>query len=41
MSCLQEIHVRTKDTYRLKTREWKNIIHSNENDKKPDVVIQN
>ena len=26
--CLQEIHIRPKDTYRLKLRGWKNIFHA-------------
>ena len=29
MCCLHEIHFRTKDTYRLKVRRWKNIFHAN------------
>lgn len=39
MCCLQEIQFRTKDTCRLQIREWKYIIHVNENDKKPGVVM--
>ena len=27
--CLQEMHVRPKDTYRLKVRGWKNTFHAN------------
>ena len=27
--CLQEIHFRPKDTYKLKVRGWKNIFHEN------------
>ena len=27
--CLQEIHFRPTDTYRLKVRGWKNIFHAN------------
>ena len=27
--CLQETHLRPKDTYRLKVREWKNTFHAN------------
>ena len=27
--CLQETHLRPKDTYRLKVRRWKNIFHVN------------
>ena len=29
MCCLQETHFRSKDTYRLKVRRWKNIFHAN------------
>ena len=32
--CLQETHFRTKDTYRLKVRRWKNIFHANCKQKK-------
>ena len=31
---LQETHLRPKDTYRLKVREWKNIFHANGKQKK-------
>ena len=27
--CLQETHFRFKHTYRLKVREWQNILHAN------------
>ena len=27
--CLQETHLRPKDTYRLKVRGWKNTFHAN------------
>jgi len=37
--CLQEAHFRPKDTYRLKVRGWKNILHTNENQKKTGVAI--
>ena len=37
--CLQEAHFRPKDTYRLKVRGWKNILHTNENQKKAGVAI--
>ena len=37
--CLQEIHFRPKDTYRLKVRGWKNIFHANGNQKKAGVAI--
>ena len=35
--CLQETHLRPKDTYRLKVRGWKNIYHANGNQKKVGV----
>ena len=37
--CLQEIHFRPKDKYRLKVRGWKNIFHENGKQKKAGVVI--
>ena len=37
--CLQEIHFRPKDTYRLKVRRWKNIFIANEKQKKAGVAI--
>ena len=37
--CLQETHVRPKDTYRLKVRGWKNIFHANGKQKKAGVAI--
>ena len=37
--CLQEIHFRPKDTYRLKVRGWKNIFIANEKQKKAGVAI--
>ena len=37
--CLQEIHFRPSDTYRLKVREWKKIFHVNGNQKKSGVAI--
>ena len=37
--CLQETHFRSKDTYRLKVRELKNILHANGNQKKAGVAI--
>ena len=37
--CLQEIHFRPKDTYRLKVRGWKNIVHANRKQKKAGVAI--
>ena len=37
--CLQEIHFRHQDTYRLKVRGWKNIFHANGKQKKAGVEI--
>ena len=37
--CLQETHVRPKDTYRLKVRGWKNIFHASGKQKKFGVAI--
>ena len=37
--CLQEIHFKSKDTYRLKVRGWKNIFHANRKQKKVGVEI--
>ena len=37
--CLQEIHFRPKDTYKLKVRGWKNILYANRNQKKARVAI--
>ena len=37
--CLQETHLETKDTYRLKVKGWKKILHANGDQKKAGVVI--
>ena len=37
--CLQETHFRSKDTHKLKVREWKKVFHPNGNQKKPGVAI--
>ena len=37
--CLQETHIRPKDTYRLKVRGWKNIFHANRRQRKAGVAI--
>ena len=39
MCCLQETHLRPRDTYRLKVRGWKKIFHANGNQKKAGVAI--
>ena len=36
---LQETHLRHKDTYRLKVKEWRKIFHTNGNQKKTGVAI--
>ena len=37
--CLQEIHFKPRDTYRLKLRRWKKLFHANGNQKKAGVAI--
>ena len=37
--CLQEIHFRPQDTYRLIVRGWKNIFHANWKQNKAGVAI--
>ena len=37
--CLQETHLKTRDTYRLKVNGWKKIIHANGHQKKARVAI--
>ena len=36
--CLQQTHLKTRDTYRLKVKSWKNI-HANRDQKKAGVAI--
>ena len=36
---LQETHLRPRDTYRLKVRGWKKILHVNGNQKKAGVAV--
>ena len=36
---LQETHLKTSDTYRLKVNVWKNIFHTNRDQKKSVVAI--
>ena len=38
MCCLQEIHFRSRDTYRLKVKGWKKIFHVNGNQKNAGVA---
>ena len=37
--CLQEIHLKTRYTYRLKVKGWKKIFHANRDQKKAGVAI--
>ena len=37
--CLQETHLKTRDTYRLKVQGWKKIFHANGEQKKSGVAI--
>ena len=37
--CLQETHLKTRDTYRLKVKGWKKIFHANGEQKKAGVSI--
>ena len=37
--CLQETHLKTRDTYRLKVKSWKNIFDTNGDHKKGGVAI--
>ena len=37
--CLQETHLKTRDTYRLKVKSWTKIFHANRDQKKAGVAI--
>ena len=37
--CLQETHLKTRNTYRLKLKGWKKIFHTNRDQKKEGVAI--
>ena len=37
--CLQETHFTSRDTYKLKVRGWKKILHANGNQKKAGAAI--
>ena len=37
--CLQETHLKPRDTYRLKVKGWKMIFHANGDQKKAGVAI--
>ena len=37
--CLQETHLKSRDAYRLKVKDWRKIFHANEDQKKAGVAI--
>ena len=37
--CLQDTHLTTRDTYRLKVKSWKKILHKNGDQKRAGVAI--
>ena len=37
--CLQQTHLKTRDTYRLKLKGWKKTFHANRDQKKAGVAI--
>ena len=37
--CLQETHLKARDTYGLKVKGWKKIFHANKDQKKARVAI--
>ena len=37
--CLQETHLKIRDTYRLKVKDWKKIFHTNRDQNKARVAI--
>ena len=37
--CLQETHLKTRDTYRLRLKDWKKIFHANRHQQKAGVAI--
>ena len=38
-ACVQDTHLRAKDTHRLKVRRWKKVFQANENGKELGVAI--
>ena len=36
--CLQETHLKPKDTYRLKVKGWEKIVHANGDQKKAGIA---
>ena len=39
LRCLQETHLKPRDTYRLKVKGWKKVFHANRDQKKAGVAI--
>ena len=37
--CVQESHLKTRDTYRLKVKGWKKILQANGDQKKAEVAV--
>ena len=37
--CLQETHLETRDTYRLKVKDWKKLFHTTGDENKAAVAI--
>ena len=37
--CLQETHLKPRDTYRLKVKGWNKVFHANGNQRKAGVAI--
>ena len=37
--CLQETHLKTRETYRLKVKGWKKIFHANGDQKKAGIAV--
>ena len=37
--CLQETHLKTRDTYRLKVKGWKKLFHANRDQKKGVAIL--
>ena len=37
--CLQETHLKTRDTYRLKVKGWEKILHAHGEQKKAGVAV--
>ena len=39
IGCLKETHLKPRDTYRLKVKGWKKILHANRDKKKAGIAI--